>query len=789
MPKQINPYGNRVQANAELNTFNRGLITEASPLTFPDNASLYENNMLINKDGSRQRRLGMDCEDSFVEVATTLTDADTIPSATSTYKWENAGNSPDKELLVVQVGNELKFFDLDISPISTGLIGTVWMSTTSREQVYSYSVIDGLLVVATGLKQVTVIEFDGVSTISTTNATLLIRDFFGLQAYWNGSNLRQGSGYKKRPDQWGLDEENHIYNLRNQGWGTPKIQTDGDTVFDTLLQFRFGAFNYWQSFPSNSDTVVEALHPNAASTLDRNVDRFYAEEVFDSPVLTSPAPLGYFIIDALERGSSRFAQYQDNRFVFWQQNDDIFTAFNEDKTPGGPTTTSEYAGRVFFGGFDGTVIDGDEHSPSMSSYVLFSQLVNNIQDIPKCYQEGDPTSRDAPEVIDTDGGFIKVDEAYGIQKLVNIGSSLFVVASNGVWRITGDDGNRFTATSHLVQKVSEHGSRGVNTIVVVDGTLMYWGDDGIYHIKQNEFGDWVAENITQKTIQKFYNAIPLEHKDAADGFYDSYENKIRWIYSNRISDDDEVEELVFDVNVGAFYTNIISKLAGTNLPKIISVFEQQPYNLFSTIQPVTNSALVAVTDSALDPVTITVESRRSITRVVGYVVVTEVTPVVKISFASYTNTDFVDWYSIDSTGVDAPALLITGYTSGGDFQRYKQATYLTVHMNRTEIAYALDGSGNIVDTPQSSCLVKAQWEWADSPVSGRWSREFQAYRYRRHYVPASVNDDFDYGFTTIVTKNKIRGKGRVLSLSFASEPLKDLHLYGWSLGLTVGKAL
>lgn len=49
----------RQRAKVEVNRFTAGLITEASPLTFPDNASLDEVNFVLNRDGSRNRRLGM----------------------------------------------------------------------------------------------------------------------------------------------------------------------------------------------------------------------------------------------------------------------------------------------------------------------------------------------------------------------------------------------------------------------------------------------------------------------------------------------------------------------------------------------------------------------------------------------------------------------------------------------------------------------------------------------------------------------------------------------------------
>lgn len=83
---------------------------------------------------------------------------------------------------------------------------------------------------------------------------------------------------------------------------------------------------------------------------------------------------------------------------------------------------------MFFAGFSGDVIDGDSQSPRLTSYVLFSKLVDNISDIGKCYQDGDPTSKDTPDVVATDGGFIRLDGAYGIQKMVSVGSQLIVVA-------------------------------------------------------------------------------------------------------------------------------------------------------------------------------------------------------------------------------------------------------------------------------------------------------------------------------------------------------------------------
>ena len=57
MPKQ----GQRF----EIKAFIKGLITEASPLNFPAEATIDEENFELRKNGTRERRFGMDFEDNY----------------------------------------------------------------------------------------------------------------------------------------------------------------------------------------------------------------------------------------------------------------------------------------------------------------------------------------------------------------------------------------------------------------------------------------------------------------------------------------------------------------------------------------------------------------------------------------------------------------------------------------------------------------------------------------------------------------------------------------------------
>ena len=84
------------------------------------------------------------------------------------------------------------------------------------------------------------------------------------------------------------------------------------------------------------------------------------------------------------------------------------------------------------------------------------------------------------------------------------------------------------------------------------------------------------------------------------------------------------------------------------------------------------------------------------------------------------------------------------------------------------------------DNP-SSCMVQAQWDWADSINSGKWGTSFQTYRYKRNYIPTGASDTFDYGKNVIVTKSKLRGNGKALSLRIESEAGKDCKLLGWAV--------
>ena len=141
-------------------------------------------------------------------------------------------------------------------------------------------------------------------------------------------------------------------------------------------------------------------------------------------------------------------------------------SFKADQTVGGPTAVAEHAGRLFYSGCKGDVVEGDKRSPNYANYVFFSKLVRAPRDLFMCYQDGDPTSRDKNDLLDTDGGFLRIAEAKNIMHMLSLGPRLIIMAENGIWTVTGGNDTGFTATNYKVSKLSTYGILSPQSVVL-----------------------------------------------------------------------------------------------------------------------------------------------------------------------------------------------------------------------------------------------------------------------------------------------------------------------------------
>lgn len=82
----------RAETTKLYRTFVKGMITEASPLTYPEDASYDEDNMILYRKGNRSRRLGIDFESGYelltLDGESAAAPGDVIPVETGTAATE-----------------------------------------------------------------------------------------------------------------------------------------------------------------------------------------------------------------------------------------------------------------------------------------------------------------------------------------------------------------------------------------------------------------------------------------------------------------------------------------------------------------------------------------------------------------------------------------------------------------------------------------------------------------------------------------------------------------------------
>lgn len=763
MPKQ--------SVKAEINTFVQGLITEASPLNFPANASFDEENFVLNRDGTRNRRLGIDYEDSYSFFSQqTLVDYQTNPA--SAFVWNNVNGNSFINFLVVQLNNTLIFINNESGSLSSNPVaGTLTISEYPSDKKFSFTITNGYLIIVAGTDVIVSVSYDGTS-FTKRAVPLLTRDVWGVETkvipqYETDKSFRSGS-----------NDPYHWYNLENQSWGIPRRYFNSDS-YGAPLEAPYLLYRaYTGLWPSNSEVVWTGLQYKPVSSGEQPSERVYPkiyEEVFGGD---TKAPKGYFIIDALKRGTSRSAARANNIVKHPQLTGFPIPSFPADTTNGGPTVISEFSGRTFYAGFIGEITQGDARSPNLANHVFFSQLVKNITDVNKCYQEGDPTSRENNEVVDTDGGFIVLagcDKIIGMKSMLG---SLIVIATNGVWAITGGSDYGFSATNYKVDKISSFGGLGPYSIVEEKSRLFYWADAGIYLVSKNQFGDFEVSSITDSTILSFYQAIPSTSKENSVGIYDSSSKKITWDYSigEGFTSDRESHQLIFDLVLNAFYKNRIFNSVLNNTV-IVASFESIPFNFLNDMNQVyhLSDQVFDLTDSIYIQDTVSESGLQAVKYLVGFLDGSNV----KYTFAFFRNGDFKDWNSATGGGSDAKAFLLTGDQIVSDSSIAKQIPYLTMHFNRTETIVDVE----LNPLNQSSCLMRCQWEWANNADSRKWSALRQSYRYAKPPKIVNPGDSYDTGFKVLTTKNKVRGSGRSFALYLETEPEKDCQILGWSLAL------
>jgi len=779
----------------------RGLNTEAPLINFPDGFTTDELNYELQINGSRRRRPGLALEEDgeLIPISSGYNAGDAV----RVFDWENVSGIPTINLLVMQVGYNLYIFD-DTNPVSPTLKSTpidfrpYRVSNATDDQVASHPLEAafgrGHLFLFGKYTTPFYIEYDtDDEAFILIQINILERDFEGID---------DGVPVSTEPAS---STDSHIYNLKNRGWIDAYINTytadqsrlpskamipwlglrraltvgdyydaDGIRSFDSdklvaeLFQDASAPSGHFVKNPFDTTTVPETTlgipivtwsisgTTPGTQTLTIDTDGAHGLSPTDSiqivdlvgTFVSEIGTFGEWVVQALQVNGTYTVvatpdadtftiqvTFPNYPFVQWyEQFRSLGTVVGGAvPNPSGnvvdfrPKAGAFFAGRAWFAGVDTSRLTGR---------VYFSQVIESDEQYGKCYQVADPTDERISDLVPSDGGVILIPEASNVLKLLPYESSLLVYASNGVWEIGPGDLGYFAANSYSIRKLTDSGTVSAAAVILADNTPMHWGVTDIYAIRRDpRQGFLYEENISQTTINTFYNTISLDAKHEVIGVYDDLSKRAIWVFAKNINQTNAFDRsLMLDLRLGAFTVN---GFAFDDDNFVGGVF------ILKEAGEVAKVKYIGILDDGTN-----------------------------IAIGEPSNyTDYTDF------GIDEPeCYLITGFDSLQDPSTFKEAPYITVYSRKTEEGYDED----TLPIRPSSTQMRTRWDWADHANASKWGRYQEVYRHRRTYIPSDpTTDTYNDGTPVVITRNSLRGMGRVLQLEFRAGEGKDSWLQGW----------
>lgn len=811
---------NELKQSKNLFRLNMGLNTEMNELNFADGFTTDEENYELLVDGTRRRRKGLAAEASAGAAKT----IDTLGSGfrNQAYVWENVGGNPDKNLLVFRTGDYLYFADADEIVSNSWYSEAVFLDpfrsddatdALVQKEPLSFTQGRGLLFVSGQYIKPFYVSYDSTGDdFSATSIEIRIRDF---------TTIDDGTTVIREPT--GTISADHRYNLRNRGWNeddmgqyftdkskhparnsvwfrgykrvdttsgvlpedgtrtwdSSKIEAEafGPTsapvgslfldVHDTTTGFQEGesggVFNIttW-AYEDNGANWEIKVTTDAAHGLTAT-DTFDLIGLTFSYTYDDPEPgvpnwewIGYHLwngtLTAIDSAGaqgttsgtnlvfnvtapSNFVSFTDQYRTLGTVDTDASLARSTGTDHGDSFRAVEFhAGRVWYAGMKNT---------EFNDRIMFSQIIDDPDKSGFCFQEADPTSENFNAMVSTDGGYVTVPGMGGVLNMVSVRDSLLILAKSGVWEVTGARGGIFLPDAYTVRQITHAGCTAAEGFVKLEDALLYTGPAGIMLIAPNQYtGVLEATNVSENTIQTLWNQIADAEQQRVQIVSDEALKRIYIMYGPDGSSFAIDTMLIWDVRAAAWFKY--------------------------TFDAPTNNVLM--TGFAIPNADDTSDNKK-----MKFIYEVSTT---SVQVADFDQTSFDDW---DGTNGPLP-YMFTSFDYIGDHQRRKQAPVVTVYNKRTNTGYTQSGDDWIEDNPASTKMT-AYWDWTDNSESNKIGTTVQTHRDVRQFV-ASAADDED-GYPVVVTRNKVRGRGRNLRLKFEGEADKDSHLMGYTLNYKV----
>lgn len=687
------------------NQFIQGLITEATGFNFPEKAVIESWNTRFKKTGEVVRRYGYDNEGTSFNTAVTMGNGVRKP-----FIWKTPGGS-DKTFVVLQTGNTILFFEPDATGnltdnIKSFSIDLVDYSTAEasviRKDAAAFASAEGkLFIVHSNCDPMYIVYDEDTDSITVTQYVLQIRDFKGVD---------DGLEVDERPTTLSVE---HKYNLMNQGWyhnpgeiSLDRVPTAGNTPLTAY-------YSFWSEYPSNSEIWWLYKTPEDDFDPDKRSINFPS---------ASQTAKGHFIYEA---------------FNINRDEKSGLSGLPSDIVSGRPSAIAFYAGRIWYAGVD--------------DQVYFSQIIENEKAYGACYQKNDPTDENYSDLLDTDGGVIKIlGMGRGIALFASV-SSLYIFASNGIWLVSGSgaEGTGFVATDFSVRRISTTNLLSSESLVDAEGTPFWWNLEGIWTMQAGQQGLQVA-SISHDTIKTFLDEnCPVPNRSFVQGAFNPSERTIQWLFKSEESENvtqrykyDRLLEL--NLTTGAFYPFKwdLSDLAFSavvcvpNITVAITESEDVTDSLLNTV----TAGGTTVTISSVTSTSFTSSQFKYISAVSSVLNILEETDTSFVDFATIGLSSNFDSYFISGAKVHAEG-------------RTMNVEYITVLANTEENA---------------SAKIQAKWDWTNSSLSGKWSTKQEIYSSQRSYRDVSRK------------RLLLRGSGPALQLAFTSIDGKPFNIIGWS---------
>lgn len=786
----------QVPAEKSYFSFAGGLNTDASPIAFPEESTSDEANFEILNDGSRRRRRGLDQESGGVTetLTATLGTSDCVTS----FKWRDAG-SLGNNFIVIQRGSSLLFYadndtpsgtidtqeldmitymvvgkaatDVSQNPVSMDIghhsrllvagryiepfyvewDGTDFTSTLIKLYERDFvGVVDTISVVDTPVTTTTAHTYNlrarGWKQANITTFATALTKYPGKNMWpWQGYRRTNVAGIAETDGTWGFNSarmDSGLFGAASAALGH-LIHNPFDTTTTgviTGVDYIEGTVANW---PTATVTITATAHglANGNTIIIRDNQYFYQGTLWtyyfsslDGTYVISNVTANTFTIPYGEQ-YDYVSSYTDVVLGYFYLNTatEVVTNPSPFTTLERPQVVKWYAGRAWWMGIA---------DPKLKDKVYFSQIIENKVQYGNFYQVADPTDPDHNELVASDGGFLLIPDIGSIKGARIFNDSLIIFTTNGVWQIRGNQGF-FAADNYSVNKISDLSATSLYGICVVGDTILWTGFEGIAVLQQDpQTGYLVANSLTDDKLQTLWRSITPTLQSRIKTVYDKTLEKVYILYQS-------------------------DPAFSSNRYDVCLVYTKRKNAFYKLVFPSATTAYI------VDLFAITPVEDEETNKNIKFIVQTATRTQFKI--CDMDQTDFVDF-----DGAEQVPYMVTGYDNLSDFQRFKQAPVLHVYCKKTETGYTASGT-DLIPVDESSVLMRPIWDWSDHSNSGKYGPQRQVYRHRRYYQPVDVNDDFDDGAPVVVTRNKLRGRGRVLHLRFDGETAKNAHILGWSL--------